>query len=102
MAILFTQVLPAGAALQMIDEVTDQMNVDSDPPEGMLVHVHYEKDGRVHIVDVWESTEAHEAFAESRLRPTMGKVAASHGMDMSQMPAAEESTVEVHRVVRGR
>jgi hypothetical protein len=40
--------------------------VDSDPPKGLIVHTHYEKDGRVHI-DVWDSFEAHDIVGQSRL-----------------------------------
>jgi len=102
MTILFTQVMPVGVPVEMLDAVSDEMDVDNDPPEGLIVHVHFEKDGRVHIVDVWESAEAHQRFADSRLTPAMGKVAAARGFDPGQAGEPETSITDVHRIVRGR
>jgi hypothetical protein len=102
MAIVFTQTLPEGTPIQMLDEVTEEMGVDSDPPAGMIVHTHFEQDGRVKILDVWESAAAHDTFAEERLGPAFRKVAERNGMDATQMPEPETKTIEVHRVVRGR
>lgn len=84
----------------MIDAVADKMGVDAHLPAGGIVHVHYEKDGRVHGVDVRESAEALQKFMESTLQPAMGKVAAAHGVDLSQVGEPEMSVTEVHRLVR--
>lgn len=54
----------------------------------------------MHGVDVWESAETLQAFMESTLQPTMGKVAAAHGIDLSQAGGPEMSITEVHRLVR--
>jgi hypothetical protein len=77
------------------------MGVDENPPDGMLVHTHFEKDGQLHVVDVWDSQEAYESFRESRLIPAMQAVAERSGMQgpPPQMPV---SITSVHRVVRGR
>ena len=59
----------------MLDEVTEEMRVDQDPPDGILFHTHFEQDGqdgRVRVVDVWESQEAYERFRDTRLIPAMG------------------------------
>jgi hypothetical protein len=102
MTILFTQVMPVGVPIEMLDAVTEEMGVDNDPPEGLIVHTHFEEGGRAHIVDVWESAEAHQRFAESRLNPAMGKVAATRGFDMARAGEPEMSMTDVHRMVRGR
>ncbi len=65
----------------------------------MISHVYYEKDGRAHGVDVWESAEAFQRFSESTLQPAMGKVAAARGIDLSQAGEPEMSITEVHRFV---
>jgi hypothetical protein len=44
------------------------MDVDTHLPAGGISHVHYEKNGRVHGVDVWESAEDFQAFVESTLQ----------------------------------
>ena len=100
MAILVELVFPAAITMEVIDAVTDEMDVDTRLPAGAIMHVHYEKDGRVHGVDVWESAEAFQTFVESTLQPTMGKVAAAHGIDVSQAGEPEMSIPEVHRLVR--
>jgi hypothetical protein len=100
MAILVELVFPAALTLEIIDAVTDEMDVDNNLPAGGILHLHYEKDGRVHGVDVWESAEALQAFMESTLQPTMGKVAAAHGVDLAQAGEPEMSITEVHRLVR--
>lgn len=102
MAVIVQQTMPAGVPLAMLDEVTVEMGVDTNPPDGMIVHTHYEEGGRVHIVDVWESEQTHQTFVETKLRPAMGKVAAGRGFDLSQAGEPDTSVVEVHRVVRGR
>jgi hypothetical protein len=98
-AILVELVFPTAITIEMIDAVTDEMDVDTQLPAGAILHVHYEKDGRVHGVDVWESAEAFQTFVESTLQPTMGKVAAAHGIDLSQAGEPEMSITEVHRLV---
>jgi hypothetical protein len=102
MTVILTQVMPAGVPLDMVDEVTEQMGVDSSPPAGLIVHTHYEHDGRVHVVDVWESAEAHQSFAESRLMPAMGKVAAARGFDLTAAGPPDITYTDVHRTVRGQ
>jgi hypothetical protein len=64
-AILVELVFPAAMTIEVIDAVTDEMDVDTRLPAGAILHVHYEKDGRVHGVDVWESAEAFQKFVES-------------------------------------
>jgi hypothetical protein len=98
-AILVELVFPAAITIEMIDAVTDEMDVDTHLPAGAIVHVHYEKDGRVHGADVWESAEAYQKFMESTLQSAMGKVAAAHGIDLSQAGEPEMSITEVHRLV---
>lgn len=99
MAVIMEQVMPEGVSLQLLDEVTDEMNVDQDPPEGILFHVHFEQDGKVRIVDVWESEEAYETFREARLLPAQQTVLQRHGAE--QPPQPDTSITSVHRVVRG-
>ena len=102
MTVVMQQVMPTGVPLDMLDAVTEEMGVDSAPPAGMIVHTHFEKDGRSHIVDVWDSAEAHQAFVESRLMPAMAKVAAERGFDIAAAGPPETVLTDVHRLVRGK
>ena len=100
MAVILEQVMPEGVSLEMLDLVTDEMKVDEDPPEGMRVHVHFGQDGRIRIVDVWDSQEAFESFRENRLMPAMQAVMQRQGGEPPEQP--DESITPVHRIVRGR
>jgi hypothetical protein len=102
MPILFMMTMPEGTPIDMVGDVTKLMGVKEDPPAGLIVHTHYEQAGRVHIVDVWESVEAHDAFGQHRLGPALAKVAAERGMDLSQGPPPEGTVIELDEVVRGR
>jgi hypothetical protein len=101
MAVLIQQTMAAAVPLSMIEAVTEDMGVEASPPDGMISHVHYEKDGRVHIVDVWDSPEAHQRFVESRLMPSMGKVAAANGFDIEAAGPPDTVVTDVTRAVRG-
>ena len=99
MAVLIEDVFPVGVTVELLDAVTDEMGVDAQLPPGGIVHVHFEKDGRAHGVDVWESVEEFEQFVESTLLPAMGKVAAAQGLDPSKMGEPEVTITQVHRLV---
>ena len=71
-----------------------------DFPPGGIMHVHFEKDGRAHGVDLWDSVEAYEKFVQSTRMPAMGKVAAARGLDPSKMEGPKVTITEVHRLVR--
>src|SRR3954466_3645525 len=86
MTVIMQQTMPEGTTLEFLDEVTQQMGVETDPPAGLVVHTHFKERGHIQVVDVWDSQEAFERFQESMLMPTMKKVAAEHGMVMSQRP----------------
>ena len=100
MAVLIQEVFPVGITIELLDAVTDEMGVDAKLPPGGIVHVHFEKEGLAHGVDVWDSVEAHEQFVQSTLMPAMGKVAAARGLDLSKVGEPEVTITEVHRLVR--
>jgi quinol monooxygenase YgiN len=100
MAILLDQVMPQTVDVAMLDEVSAEMGVDSDPPAGMIVHVHFTENGRTRVVDVWESAEQLEQFRQSRLMPAILKVAERRGVSMDEQP--QTSVTEVASIVRGR
>ena len=75
MVVLIEDVFPEGMTVELLDAVTDEMGVDANLPPGGILHVHFERDGRAHGVDVWDSVEAYEQFVEATLLPAMGKAA---------------------------
>ena len=94
MAVLIEDVFPVGVTIELLDAVTDEMGVDGNLPPGGILHVHFERDGRAHGVDVWDSVEAYDQFVQSTLMPAMGKVATARGLDPSKMG---ESRGDGHR-----
>jgi hypothetical protein len=99
-AVLIEEVFPAGVTIALLDAVTDELGVDAKLPPGGIVHVHFEKDGLAHGVDVWDSVEAYEQFLQSTLLPALAKVAMTRGLDPSHMGEPEVTITEVHRLVR--
>jgi hypothetical protein len=75
MAVLIENVFPVGVTNEHLDAVTDEMGVDAKLPPGGISHVHFEKGGRAHGVDVCDSVEAYQQFVQSTLMPAMGREA---------------------------
>ncbi len=100
MAVLIEDVLAVGVIIEVLDDVSDEMGVNAELPPGDIVHVHFEKDGRAHGVDVGDSVEAFEQFVQSHLIPAMANVATARGLDRSEMGETEVTITEVHRLVR--
>jgi hypothetical protein len=100
MTVLIEDVFPVGVTNELLDAVTDEMGVDAGLPPGGIMHVHFEKDGRAHGVDLWDSVETYEQFVRSTLMPAMGKVVAARGLDPLKMGEPEVTITEVHRLVR--
>jgi heme-degrading monooxygenase HmoA len=97
MAIVRIQDTPTqDGSTRLYDQVTEKMNVEGDPPAGMIVHTaSVTDDGRILIVDVWESQEAFDRFEEERLMPALRE---AMGGDPPE-GAANASTHEAHNVV---
>jgi hypothetical protein len=99
-AVLIEDVFPVEITVEMFDAVTDEMGVDGNLPPGGIVHVHFERDGRAHGVDVWDSVDAFDEFVQSKLMPALGKVALSRGLDPSTSGKPDVTITEVDRLVR--
>lgn len=57
------------------DEVSRRLNIEDEPPAGLVVHsAGATPDGDFRISDVWETREAYEAFASERLTPLVEEV----------------------------
>jgi hypothetical protein len=100
MAVRVENVFPVRVTNELLDAVTDEMGVDNEIPSGAILHMHFEKGGRAHGVDVWDSVEAYQQFVQSTLVPAMGRVASARGLDPSMIGEPEVTITEVHRLVR--
>jgi hypothetical protein len=86
---------PQGTTREMYDAVGAKIDIDGDPPAGLIVHTAGEVDGQWQVVDVWESEEHAQRFDADRLRPAIAAVAGEGD------PGRPAMTVyEAHHVVR--
>lgn len=68
--------------------VTANMGLEASPPEGLLLHTAGElDDGRVRIIDIWESEQAMLNFSRERLWPSL----AAAGIDHQQLTGNREA-----------
>jgi hypothetical protein len=58
----------AGGTQEQYDAIHGHMNVDSDPPHGLIFHMAGPVEGGWGVIDVWESREAFDQFAAGRLQ----------------------------------
>jgi hypothetical protein len=55
------------------DAVHAALDPVGNPPDGLIAHSARFDGDTLKVLDIWESPEAFEAFAESRLGPTIGQ-----------------------------
>jgi hypothetical protein len=58
----------SGGTQEQYDAIHGHMNVETDPPEGMIFHSAGPIEGGWGVIDFWESREAFDRFAGSRLQ----------------------------------
>jgi hypothetical protein len=79
------------------DEITRRMDVDRDPPAGLIVHsAGTTPEGGFRICDVWETREAYEAFDAERLRPMADSVLSA--LPPERQPAQRAPQVSVYEL----
>jgi len=54
--------------------VLQELQLDTNPPNGLLFHVAGIVQSGLRILDVWESPEAFQTFSEQRIAPAVKKV----------------------------
>jgi hypothetical protein len=70
-----------GGTAQHYDAAHAVMEIDSDPPAGMIVHSAGPIDGGWGVIDFWESRAAFDAFVQQRLMPRL------HGLGDQGFPS---------------
>jgi hypothetical protein len=63
-----------GGTQEQYDAIHQHMDVDANPPSGMIFHSAGPIDGGWGIIDVWESRDAFDAFASGQLQPAVGEL----------------------------
>jgi hypothetical protein len=59
----------AGGTQENYDAAHAVMAIDTNPPDGMIVHSAGPVDGGWGVIDFWESREKFDAFVQGRLMP---------------------------------
>jgi quinol monooxygenase YgiN len=85
MAIVLITYAPSREAYEALSDDTG-----NTAPPGCIVHTASEVDGRVRVVDVWESKEAIDEFFQSTLGPAFAK----HGIEAEQPELTETFNIE--------
>lgn len=63
-----------GQTREQYEQLMELVALEAEPPEGGLLHVAGPMAGGWRVVDIWESEEAFERFADERLRPAVQQV----------------------------
>jgi hypothetical protein len=61
----------SGGTQEQYDTVHSHVNVEADPPPGLIFHSAGPIDGGWGVIDFWESRDAFDRFASERLGPAM-------------------------------
>jgi hypothetical protein len=101
MPIVLYQKMPPEATLEMIQAVTEEMDVRNLPPNGLIVHTVVDMGGRMTIIDVWESQEDYEKFGTDRLGPAFAAVSQRMGVDLAQAGEPETQILETLSIIHG-
>ena len=64
----------AGGTQEQYDTLHNHMNIDGDPPDGMIFHSAGPIDGGWGVIDTWESSEKFDSFVQGRLMPAIGEL----------------------------
>jgi hypothetical protein len=79
------------------DAVSAKVDTQGDPPAGLILHCAGEANGTLQIIEVWESEEHADRFADERLSPAIGQVAGEGAPNRAQ---AEVASYELHNLIR--
>src|SRR4029450_12781313 len=94
MAVRMTLELP-GTTTDQYDQVNEKMDVENNPPDGLIIHTCAKAGDGLRLVDVWDSQGAYEKCAEERLGAAVAEV-------IGTPPEGEEGPdpefVELHNV----
>jgi hypothetical protein len=106
MTVLLESIIPEVVTPELADEVEVEMGVRDNPPSGLVVHARVMRQGRWHVVDVWDSVEAYETFVRDRLAPASERVIERHGLRLDDPdpdgPEPRMSVDEIYSLVVGK
>lgn len=88
---------PPGVPLSLYDPVTQKLDLEGDPPAGLISHAVVPRGESFEVYDIWESQAQHDDFVENRLKPAIAAVVGEERF--AEMPDAERESSEIHHLV---
>jgi hypothetical protein len=85
----------AGGTQEQYDAVDAALDVDGDPPEGLILHAAGPTEDGWGVIDFWESRQHFDTFQQNRLGPTiqsLGDRAPQGPPDIKEFP--------VHKLIK--
>ncbi|MGH2831614.1 MAG: hypothetical protein ACRDK2_02485 [Solirubrobacteraceae bacterium] len=82
-----------GGTQEQYDAIHGQMDIDADPPEGLIFHSAGPIEGGWGVIDFWESRDAFDRFAGSRLQQAIQELG-----DSGFQGAPDIKEFEVHHI----
>ena len=79
----------AGGTQENYDAAHAVMEVDTDPPKGMIVHSAGPVDGGWGVLDFWQSRAHFDRFAAERIGPAMAAAGELGPPDIHEFPVHE-------------
>jgi quinol monooxygenase YgiN len=79
-----------GGTQEQYDALHSHMRVDENPPEGLIFHSAGPIEGGWGVIDFWESRDAFDRFAQSRLQQSLQELG---DQTMQGPPDIKEFTV---------
>ncbi|HZT92209.1 MAG TPA: hypothetical protein VFA05_09235 [Gaiellaceae bacterium] len=75
------RIIETGATPEQYDQVRERVGVGPDnPPPGGRVHIAAQgEDGKIRVIEVWDSREQAEQWTEQKVRPSRQAVAPDVG-----------------------
>jgi hypothetical protein len=82
-----------GGTAEQYEAVNEKMNVEAEPPEGLIFHAGGPIKEGWGVLDFWESREQFDAFQASRLGPAVAE------LGDTGLPAPEVKEFPVHNII---
>ena len=79
----------AGGTQAQYDAIHERMNVEGDPPAGMIFHSAGPIDGGWGVIDFWESRMQYDRFAADRVGPAAAAAGITAQPDIREFPVHE-------------
>jgi hypothetical protein len=99
MAWAYVQTHATASGLAAYDAIAAELG--DEPPPGRLAHVAGLVDGRLRVIEVWETEAAFRRFREERLRPAMDR-AVGPGVFSETWPPEGLEPMDVHALASAR